>query len=50
MTWENGFASWEYYGVSSQPAAVLVDSAGNELGSWRGFPAEEILAAAEAAS
>jgi len=44
MTWDPGFDSWIYYGVNSQPTAILVDPAGNPLAGWRGaFDLDEVL-------
>lgn len=35
--WEDGgFDSWESFGISRQPAAVLLAPDGRELGRWQG--------------
>ncbi len=44
MYWDEGFTSWSHFGVSSQPTVVLVNAAGEEIGSWRGaIPEGEVL-------
>ncbi len=44
MYWDETFDSWLAFGVSSQPAAVLLSPDGEVLGSWRGmFPVDEVL-------
>ena len=44
MYWDDSFESWIAFGVTAQPAAILLDGDGNELGSWRGmFPVDEVL-------
>jgi hypothetical protein len=44
MLWDPSGASWRHYGVTRQPAAVLVDSSGAALGSWLGrFDTDEVL-------
>lgn len=34
--WDEGFASWQGFGIQRQPAAVLVAPDGRELGRWQG--------------
>lgn len=36
MLWEDGFASWQGFGIQRQPASVLVSAQGTELGRWQG--------------
>lgn len=36
MYWDSGFDSWAAYGVSGQPAAVLIDAKGVPRGAWIG--------------
>jgi hypothetical protein len=44
MTWDAGAESWRHYGVTRQPATVLLDGTGVEIATWRGsFPAGEVL-------
>lgn len=44
MIWDPSFDSWIHYGVRGQPAAILVDANGNELGRWLGaFDLDEVL-------
>lgn len=40
MIWDETFQTWNHFEISSQPSAVMVDSDGQELGRWRGFPDE----------
>jgi hypothetical protein len=40
MIWDESFETWNHYEISSQPAAVLLDAQGEELGRWRGLPDE----------
>ncbi len=50
MFWEDGgFDSWAFYGVRSQPAAVLVDAEGNVIDSWSGrFSLDDVAEKARA--
>ncbi len=52
MLWDESFVSWETIGVSSQPAAVLLDKDGSLITGWIGpFDEAEVLRlAAEGAS
>ena len=44
MIWDESFASWQYYGVTGQPAAVLVDPTGEPIAGWTGrFDLGEVL-------
>lgn len=44
MLWDRGFESWRQLGVRGQPAAVLVDRQGRELGRWIGmFDEDEVV-------
>lgn len=44
MYWDETFAAWVAFGVTSQPAATLLSPTGETLGAWRGmFPADEVL-------
>jgi hypothetical protein len=44
MIWDASFETWNYYGVTGQPTAVLVDPAGEPVGGWRGvFDEDEVL-------
>lgn len=47
MYWDETFESWVSFDVTSQPAAVLLSPAGDELGRWQGrFSLDEVLATA----
>jgi len=44
MIWDESFVTWSYYGVSSQPTAVLVDQTGQPIQGWVGsFDFEDVL-------
>ncbi len=44
MIWDASFETWNYYGVTGQPTAILVDPTGNPIQGWRGFfDQEEVL-------
>jgi len=50
MIWDEGFESWDYYGVRGQPTAILVDATGNPIQGWSGaFDLQEVLDLAAAA-
>lgn len=50
MTWDASFETWAYYGIRSQPNAILVSATGEPLGAWRGrLPVDEVQAAIDAA-
>ena len=36
MLWDPGFDSWRHYGVTGQPAFVLIDRQGNAQAGWLG--------------
>lgn len=44
--WEDGFSSWQGFGIQRQPAAVLVAPDGRELGRWQGELTPDIQAEA----
>jgi hypothetical protein len=51
MYWDETFESWVAFGISGQPAAVLLAPDGEVLASWRGmFPEDEVLALAAASA
>jgi thioredoxin-related protein len=37
MYWDESFASWDYFGVAGQPAAILMDKTGKPVKTWSGF-------------
>lgn len=44
MYWDETFASWTAFGVTSQPAAALLSPTGELLGGWLGmFPIDDVL-------
>lgn len=44
MIWDEGFSSWQYYGVRGQPTAILVDPTGQPITGWVGaFPEDVVL-------
>lgn len=50
MIWDEGFTTWQYYGVRGQPTAILVDKTGNPIQGWLGrFDENEVLELAAAA-
>ena len=50
LLWEDGFESWNHFGVQSQPIAILLTRDGDVVDQWRGALGDEetaeILAAA----
>ncbi len=45
MFWDETFETWTLFGLSAQPAAVLLSGDGQPLGGWLGpFPEDEVLA------
>lgn len=49
MTWDGSFDTWNYYQVTGQPTAILVDNNGQPIQGWRGlFPKDDVLEAARA--
>ncbi len=40
MTWDESFATWDYYEVRGQPTTILVDPSGRPLGQWVGLDNE----------
>ena len=48
MTWDASFETWSYYGVSSQPNAILVTATGEPIASWAGrLSTDDVLEAIE---
>ncbi|MDA3038762.1 MAG: hypothetical protein O3C27_04375 [Actinomycetota bacterium] len=48
MTWDASFETWSYYGVSSQPQAILLSAEGEPIASWAGrLSIDEVLDAIE---
>lgn len=44
MIWDESFSTWQYYGVSGQPAALLVNATGEPIRAWLGaFDVNEVL-------
>lgn len=44
MYWDETFESWAAFGVSGQPAAMLLSADGELLEGWFGkFPEDEVL-------
>ena len=44
MTWDESFETWSYYGISSQPNAILVSPEGTRIDSWAGrLSTDEVL-------
>lgn len=44
MLWDESFETWSAFGISAQPAAVLLAGDGSVLGGWLGpFPEDEVL-------
>lgn len=37
MYWDPTFDSWDYFGVTGQPAAVLLNKDGKPVKTWTGF-------------
>ena len=40
MTWDESFATWDYYQVRGQPATILLDPNGQPIGQWFGLSNE----------
>ena len=36
MLWDSGFSSWQGFGITRQPAAVLVSRGGTQVQKWQG--------------
>jgi len=36
MLWEDGFRSWQGFGVQRQPASILVSRGGTKIKKWQG--------------
>lgn len=50
LTWDASFETWAYYGVRSQPNAILVTATGEPLAAWAGrLPIQDVQAAVDAA-
>jgi hypothetical protein len=44
MYWDETFESWAAFGITGQPAAILLSPDGEPLGGWRGmFPVDDVL-------
>ncbi len=44
MYWDETFASWDVFGVTTQPTAVLMSAAGEPIAGWVGqIPEDEVL-------
>jgi peroxiredoxin len=44
MLWDETFESWQAFGVTAQPAAILFSADGRPLQGWLGpFPEDEVL-------
>lgn len=44
MYWDETFESWAAFGITGQPAAILLSADGEPLGGWRGmFPVDDVL-------
>lgn len=44
MLWDESFISWQTIGVTSQPAAVMLQPDGTPITGWLGaFPEDEVL-------
>ena len=44
MYWDETYESWAAFGITGQPAAVLLSADGEPLAAWRGaFPEDEVL-------
>ena len=47
MLWDESFISWQVIGISSQPAAVMLEPDGSLIKGWAGaFPEAEVLSLA----
>lgn len=45
MLWDETFESWQAFGITRQPAVVLLSAAGEVLGTWSGsLPTDEVEA------
>jgi peroxiredoxin len=43
LVWEDGFDTWNAFGVTRQPAAALISGNGDQLGGWAGeIPYDEV--------
>ncbi|MGH8999680.1 MAG: hypothetical protein ACRDY7_09850 [Acidimicrobiia bacterium] len=40
MLWEDRFASWQGFGISRQPASILVSAEGTKIRTWQGALSE----------
>lgn len=44
MYWDETFESWTVFGITAQPAAVLISPDGETIAGWRGaFDEDEVL-------
>lgn len=46
MLWDEGFKSWNGFGISAQPAAWLVSRDGTRIKKWQGAMSDADLAEA----
>ncbi|MDW3215076.1 MAG: TlpA disulfide reductase family protein [Ilumatobacteraceae bacterium] len=47
MYWDETYESWSAFGITGQPAAVMLSADGEVVAEWRGvFPEDEVLALA----
>jgi len=47
MLWDESFETWQAFGISAQPATVLLSPDGQPLGGWLGgMPEDEVLSLA----
>ena len=46
MLWDEGFKSWQGFGISSQPAVWLVRRDGSRIKKWQGEMSDADLAEA----
>jgi hypothetical protein len=42
LLWEDGFRSWQGFGINRQPAAVLVGRDGARLKTWTAFSERDL--------
>jgi len=42
--WDESFETWKTFGITSQPAGVLVSRNGDVIKTWKGgFPEDEVV-------
>lgn len=48
LLWDQSFETWNAFGVTSQPAAVLVSTDGTIIRGWQGaFPEDDVVRLAQ---